>query len=106
MARKIKIRIIEGIMDYIMDINNVEEIVHELFRYRNSFPHETDYNWYSYGNIMPYYHQIREFYKECGHECVCDDETMLQDFKRHIRIAIDCILDTDIVAVEYTKETK
>lgn len=103
---KLKIKLIEGIMDYIMDIDRVDEIVHELMRYRNSFPHETDYNWYSYGNILPYYYQIAEFYKECGHEWVGDTESMLQDFKKHIRVAIDCLLDTDIVAVEYTKETK
>lgn len=103
---KIKIRIIEGIMDYIMDIDNVAEIVHELERYRKEFRSETDYNWYSYGNILPYYYQIEEFYKECGVPCPSDTEEMLIDFKKHIRIAIDCILDTDIVAVEYTKETK
>lgn len=86
-------KLIAEIKNYILTDENIEEVVHELKRYRKEFPLEPDYNWYQYGNILPYYSQIRDFYKEHGFYPDVDNDMLLEHFKAHLKIAIDEIIE-------------
>lgn len=44
-------------------IESLEQIQH----YYAEFPKEADYNIVQYGNLLVYYYDIREFYKNCGY---------------------------------------
>ena len=91
-ARK---NLVEAIKKYILEDENKEEIVAELKRYRKEFHSEPDYNWYRYGNILPYYSQIRSFYEENGMRANEDDEILCRDFCYNVGKAIDSILEED-----------
>lgn len=70
-----------------------EEAVKELKRYRNEFTKERGYNLYAYGNICPYYSQIREFCHEVGFSTkIFSDKTLQYIFEKHIEKAVDEIL--------------
>ena len=86
-------KLLTAIKSYILeDEENPEEVKNELRRYKKEFHFEKDYNWYKYGNILPYYSQIRDFYKE--HEIpVPESDSVLQEhFEYHVGKAIDYIL--------------
>lgn len=85
-------KLIKGIKDYILKDENKEEITGELKRYKNSFPSVMDYNWYKYGNILPYYFQLRNFYQSIGVKASESDTILQEHFEKHIRYAIDEIL--------------
>lgn len=89
---KVNKTLIKAIKDYILEDENKEEIIHELKRYKDSFPEVLDYNWYKYGNILPYYSQIRDFYKNIEVEAPENDNMLQKHFEGHIRYAIDEIL--------------
>ena len=42
----------------------------EIKRYRREFPRVTDCNIAQYGNVLIYYHQVREMYEKCGYKSV------------------------------------
>lgn len=85
-------KLIKEIKDYILEDENKEEVISELQRYKNSFYNVTDYNWYKYGNILPYYCQIRNFYQSIGVKASESDTILQEHFEKHIRYAIDEIL--------------
>lgn len=85
--------LIKAIKDYILSDEDKEEIVNELNRYKKEFSSVMDYNWYMYGNILPYYSDIREFYNKNGFTCNDNNEELLHHFRFHIRRAIDSILE-------------
>lgn len=39
----------------------------ETARYKSDFPHEMDFNIAQYGNLLVYYDDVRELYKNCGY---------------------------------------
>lgn len=41
-----------------------EDSINEIKRYYKEFPKEKDYNLYQYGNLLIYYYQIKELYKD------------------------------------------
>ena len=85
-------KLVKAIEDYILEDVDREETINELRRYKKEFPRVKDYNWYTYGNILPYYSQIRDFYIE--HDCIPSEnnDILLEHFKLHVRKAIDNIL--------------
>lgn len=89
---KCRDKLVKVIVDYILDDEDKDSVVNELRRYKREFPRESDYNWYRYGNILPYYSQIREFYEENGIRVSKDDYLMEKDFCLNIGKAIDTIL--------------
>lgn len=89
---KINNTLVKAIKDYILEDEDREQIVNELRRYKREFPSVLDYNWYKYGNILPYYSQIAEFYRKNGVEPPEYNEVLQKHFEGHIRIAIDEIL--------------
>lgn len=85
-------KLIQAIKKYILEDENKEEVVNELKRYKSEFRYCLGYNWYAYGNILPYYSQIRDFYKENGIEASEDNSVLQKHFEKHIQRAIDEIL--------------
>jgi hypothetical protein len=72
-------KLLTAVKDYILeDVDNPEEVINELKRYRKEFHKEKDYNWYKYGNILPYYSQIRDFYEKNGIP-VPESDSVLQE---------------------------
>ena len=87
--------LVNAIKDYILQDEDRKEIVSELKRYKKEFRNIPDYNWYRYGNILPYYSQIRNFYEENKVKASSDDIKMCEDFCFHVGKAIDAILEEE-----------
>lgn len=85
-------KLLTAIKDYILEDENKDEVISELKRYKKEFYLEKDYNWYKYGNILPYYSQIRDFYKEHGITVPESDSVLQEHFEYHVGKAIDSIL--------------
>lgn len=83
---------VKAIVDYILEDKNKEEVIEELKRYKKEFYNIPDYNYYRYGNILPYYSQIRDFYNKYGFACNEDNELLCEDFCIYVGKAIDKIL--------------
>ena len=90
-------KLVKAIEDYILEDVDREETINELRRYKKEFPMEKDYNWYMYGNILPYYSQIRDFYLKNGCTPSEDNSILEGHFKLHVRKAIDNILKENVV---------
>lgn len=84
---------VQAIAEYILEDENKEEMVAELKRYKREFWNIPDYNYYRYGNILPYYSQIRDFYIKHDFPCNDDNELLCEDFCYHVGRAIDKILE-------------
>lgn len=84
--------LVNGIKDYILDCDNIKECLSELRRYRKDFFGVPDYNYYRYGNILPYYSDMRDFILSLGLECTEDNEEMCKVFCKACGKAIDEIL--------------
>lgn len=84
---------VDAIAKYILEDENKEEVIAELKRYKKEFRSIPDYNYYRYGNILPYYSQIRDFYKDNGFAYNYDNELLCEDFCYHVGRAIDKILE-------------
>lgn len=93
MARHVSMKIVRAIKDYILEDVDKEETVSELRRYKKEFWNKPDYNWYRYGNILPYYSQIRDFYAEHGFEASDGNEVLCASFCKCVGKAIDLILE-------------
>ena len=93
MDKRARKELVDAIANYILEDENKEEVIAELKRYRKEFHFESDYNWYRYGNILPYYSQIRDFYEKNGFLANEDNELLCEDFCYHVGKAIDKILE-------------
>lgn len=90
---RIEKKLVTAIKSYILEnVDNTEEVFNELKRYKREFYREKDYNWYKYGNILPYYSQIRDFYLEHGIPVSESNSVLQEHFEYHIGKAIDSIL--------------
>lgn len=89
-------KLVKAIEGYILEDVDREETIKELRRYKKEFPRVKDYNWYMYGNILPYYSQIRDFYTEHDFTPSENDDILLEHFKLHLRKAIDNILAENV----------
>ena len=85
--------LVKAIKVYIFEDVDKEETVNELKRYKREFRDCIGYNWYAYGNILPYYYQIREFYVNNGLTPSEDNAILQRHFEKHIQRAIDEILE-------------
>lgn len=76
------------------EYNGKEIALNELRRYKNEFRNVEDYNIYRYGNIRPYYSQIRDLFVSKGIESIPkdDNETLCGLFCKYIRRATDELL--------------
>ena len=85
-------KLLTAIKDYILEDENKDEVISELKRYKKEFHFEKDYNWYKYGNILPYYSQIKDFYEKNGITVPESDSVLQEHFEYHVGKAIDSIL--------------
>ena len=95
---KYEVKLLEGIKNYLLECmgDTEEEAVHEIRRYRSEFHLYDGYNIYVYGNILPYYHDMRRFCEEdCGVKMNEDNFLMQKTFERYICRAVDDILAMD-----------
>lgn len=60
--------------------------VDEVRRYMDEFKHETDYNIAQYGNLLIYYYDIKEFYKNAGYKSFekMSDSKVWEIYKRQV----------------------
>ena len=93
MDKRARKELVDAIAKYILEDENKEEVIAELKRYKREFFSVPDYNYYRYGNILPYYSQIRDFYIEHGFTCNDNDTLLCEDFCYHVGRAIDKILE-------------
>ena len=58
----------------------------EIIRYKTEFPHEMDFNIANYGNILIYYDDVRELYKNCGYKSLGNysNQKIWETYKRHV----------------------
>lgn len=95
MQRRVRKELVEAIKNYILEDEDRAEVISELKRYKKEFHFEPDYNWYRYGNILPYYSQIRDFYAKNNISSNDDNEILCNDFCYHVGKAIDLILEEE-----------
>ena len=88
-----KNKLVKALIEYILEDEDKGSVVSELRRYKKDFPMQSDYNYYRYGNILPYYSQIREFYEKNGVTASKSDTVMCSDFCLNVGKAIDTILE-------------
>ena len=58
----------------------------EVERYMKEFKHETDYNIAQYGNMLIYFDEIKEFYKNAGYKSIekMSDSKVWEIYKRQV----------------------
>lgn len=93
LIKELKLELIEN-----MGSTKVEAL-HELARYKKEFYFIDDYNIYTYGNIRPYYSQIREFFASCKMKVSKNDDVMLARYKYYIRQAVNELLRENNIKV-------
>lgn len=60
--------------------------IEEVKRYMGEYKHETDYNIAQYGNMLIYFYDIREFYKNAGYKSMekMSDGKIWEVYKRQV----------------------
>jgi hypothetical protein len=95
MRVKIDDKLKDSIKDYFLYAwtGSKEEAIKELKHYRDNFPKARGYNLYAYGNICPYYTQMRRFCHDASFNAdTLSDITLQYIFEKHIEKAVDEIL--------------
>lgn len=80
-----------------------QESLNAIKRYVTEFYLEQDYNIYMYGNIRPYYYQIRAFFDACKMKVSKNDDIMLVRYKYYIRQAVNEILKENNISIDLKK---
>ena len=88
---------LQAIEDSLLEMcDTPEESLAEIKRYMNEFPKEPDYNIAQYGNLLIYYDQIREFYKNCGYSekgiARRSDSDLWETYKRQVGSIAQCLI--------------
>lgn len=75
--------------------NTEEESLSEIKRYADHFPKEPDFNIVQYGNLLVYYDQIHDFYRDCGYEFAKDknNDEIWEMYKKHVGLAANQLLN-------------
>ena len=58
----------------------------EIKHYMQEFKNELDYNIAQYGNLLVYYYDVRQMYKDCGYVSLekMSDEKVWEIYKRQV----------------------
>ena len=77
-----------------IEISLKEFGLNEVKRYYKEFKNEPDYNIAQYGNLLVYYHQIYEFYHNCGYKSTDKFSTdkIWETYKRQVGYVVRCLL--------------
>jgi hypothetical protein len=57
--------------------------IEEVKRYKDSFPHEIDFNIAQYGNVLVYHEDVENLYKNCGYK-VENYNNLWEVYKRQV----------------------
>ena len=68
--------------------------INEVKRYYNTFKNEVDYNIAQYGNLLIWYNEIYDFYRECDYKST---DKMTTDkiwdlYKRQVGYVVRCLV--------------
>lgn len=68
--------------------------IEEVKRYYNQFKYESDYNIAQYGNLLVYYNQIYDFYKNCGYKSTdkMSSDKVWDLYKRQVGYVARCLI--------------
>ena len=60
--------------------------IEEVKRYMGEFKNEVDYNIAQYGNLLIYYYDVKEFYKNAGYKSIekMSDSKVWEIYKRQV----------------------
>lgn len=72
-----------------------EESIQEIQHYKNSFPRESDFNLYQYGNVLIYNHEIKELYKEYKSLQRVSIDKLIEIYKRQVGYIVRYILSNN-----------
>ena len=58
----------------------------EIRHYKDSFSNELDYNIAQYGNLLIYYYDVKQMYKDCGYVSLdkMSDQKVWEIYKRQV----------------------
>lgn len=81
--------VLNDILESLEDLE-VEEVKH----YYNEFRNETDYNIAQYGNLLVYYHQVKELYSRNGYKTLekWSNEKVWETYKRQVGYVVRYML--------------
>lgn len=82
-------KVLTSIEDDLLEIG-----LDEVKRYYNEFKKEVDYNLAQYGNLLIYYNQIYDFYRNCGYKSTdkMSTEKIWELYKRQVGYVVRCLL--------------
>lgn len=71
--------------------------IDEVKRYYDTFKYEVDYNIVQYGNLLVYYSDIYDFYKNCGYKSTdkMSTEKIWNLYKRQIGYVARCLVNNN-----------
>ena len=69
----------------------------EVKRYYNNFKREVDYNIAQYGNLLIYYSDIYDFYRDCGYKSTDKMSTykIWDLYKRQVGYVARCLINAN-----------
>lgn len=70
-----------GIENQLLDLG-LEEVKH--YYNEPTFKHATDYNIVQYGNLLIFYFQVQDFYRDCGYKTKFSDNKIWEIYKRQV----------------------
>lgn len=86
-------KVLNNIYIELLQIHETEsESIEEIKHYKNSFPKETDFNLYQYGNLLICNNEIVDLYKEYKSLKNVSIDKLINIYKRQIRYVANYIL--------------
>ena len=75
----------------------LELSIDEIKRYYNDFKREVDYNIAQYGNVLVYYSDIYDFYKNCGYKSTdkMSTDKIWDLYKRQVGYVARCLINAN-----------
>lgn len=71
--------------------------IEEVKRYYDTFKYEVDYNIVQYGNMIIYYSDIYNFYKNCGYKSInkMSTDKIWDLYKRQVGYVARCLVNNN-----------
>ena len=75
----------------------LELSIDEIKRYYNVFKYEADYNIAQYGNLLVYYSDIYDFYKNCGYKSTdkMSTDKIWNLYKKQVGYVTRCLVNAN-----------
>ena len=75
----------------------LELSIDEIKRYYNDFKREVDYNIAQYGNLLIYYSDIYDFYKNCGYKSTdkMSTDKIWNLYKKQVGYVTRCLVNAN-----------